>query len=137
MYLLDTNVISELRKPRPHGAVSAWFASIRKEGVKIPACVIGEIQSGVEMTRGQDLSKAIEIELWLERVIAFYEVISMDAAIFRTWARLMQTRSDDVATDAMIAATALNHGLIVATRDVKHFKSFHVRLLNPFIHARG
>ncbi len=51
MYLLDTNVISELRRVKPHGAVSAWFSTVRKSDVKIPAAVIGEIQSGIELTR--------------------------------------------------------------------------------------
>lgn len=137
MYLLDTNVISELRKTRPHGAVAAWFASVRKDRVKIPAAVIGEIQAGVEITRRQDARKAREIELWLERVLAFYEVIPMDAAIFREWAMLMSRKSDRLAIDGMIAATARNHGLTLVTRDVKDFRGLGVQLLNPFSYTEG
>jgi predicted nucleic acid-binding protein len=136
VYLLDTNVISELRKTKPHGAVSAWFASIRRDAVKIPACVIGEIQAGIELARNQNPAKASEIKSWLERLISFYEVIPMDAPIFRSWARLMHTRSDDLAIDAMIAATAFTENLTVVTRDIKHFRNFGVPLLNPFIHLR-
>ena len=136
MYLLDTNVISELRKTKPHGAVSAWFASIRKDAVKIPAPVIGEIQAGIELTRNQNPAKADEIELWLERVINFYEVIPMDATTFRVWAHLLHSCSDDLAVDAMIAATALDQNLTIVTRNIKHFKSFGAALLNPFTHPR-
>jgi hypothetical protein len=136
VYLVDTNVISELRKTKPHGAVSAWFATVRKDAVKIPASVIGEIQAGIELTCNQNPAKAAEIELWLERVINFYEVIPMDATIFRIWARLMHTRSDDLAIDTMIAATALDQNLSIVTRDIKHFKSFGITLINPFTHPR-
>jgi toxin FitB len=133
MFLLDTNVLSELRKPRPHGAVTAWFAPIRKDWIKIPAAAIGEIQAGIEVTRQQDASKAAEIELWLDRVIAFYEVIPMDAGIFREWARMMAGKSDDLYTDAMIAATAHTKQLTVVTRNTKDFARFRVKLLNPFL----
>lgn len=137
MYLLDTNVISELRKTRPHGAVASWFASVHKDKVKIPAAVIGEIQAGVEITKHQDAQKAREIELWLERVLAFYEVIPMDAAIFREWARLMTRKSDHLAINGMIAATARNYGLTLVTRDTKDFSGLGVQLLNPFSYSEG
>jgi toxin FitB len=132
MYLLDTNILSELRKTKPHGAVSAWFASIRKDLVKIPAAVIGEVQAGVEITRRQDKTKADEIERWLERVIAFYEVIPMDAAIFREWARLMHKKQDHLALDAMIAATAKVKGPIVVTRNIRDFSRLGIEVFNPF-----
>lgn len=134
MYLLDTNVISELRKTKPHGAVAAWFGSIRKDLIKIPAAVIGEIQAGIEATRTQDKAKALEIEQWLERIIAFYEVVPMKAETFREWAKLMVGKPGNLLMDGMVAATARVNGLTVVTRNTKDFSSFNVQLLNPFSH---
>lgn len=133
MYLLDANVISELRRARPHGAVTAWFESVHRESIRIAAGVIGEIQSGIEVTRKQDEEKARELELWLERVLVYYEVIPMDAAIFREWSRLIAHRTDHLFFDGMIAATARVHQLTVVTRNTKDFRSFGVHLLNPFL----
>lgn len=132
MYLLDTNVVSELRRPRPHGAVLAWLEGVPDDDLHLSAVTIGEIQAGIEVTREQDPDRAAEIEAWLERVAETYSILGMDAAIFRAWARLMHRRSDDLIEDAMIAATALVHDLVVVTRNVRDFKIFSVRLLNPF-----
>ena len=63
MYLLDTNVVSELRRPRPHGAVLAWLREVPDSSLYISAVTIGELQAGVEMTREQDPAKAAEIEV--------------------------------------------------------------------------
>jgi predicted nucleic acid-binding protein len=85
------------------------------------------------MTREQDLDKAYRIEQWLDAVAATYNnIISMDAAIFRAWAKLMHKTSDSLYEDAMIAATAKVNHLIVVTRNIADFRSFGVRLLNPF-----
>lgn len=132
MYLLDTNVVSELRKPKPHRAVLAWFEGLEDTQLHLSAVTIGEIQAGIELTREQDEAKASEIETWLEALAASYNVLPMDAATFRVWARLMHRRSDTVYEDAMIAATARVHGLTVATRSGADFKAFAVPLLNPF-----
>lgn len=132
MYLLDTNVVSELRKPRPHGAVLAWLRAADDAQLHLSAVTLGEIQAGIELTREQDPAKAAEIEAWLELVTAAYNVIPMDALTFRTWARLMHRKSDTVYEDAMIAATAAVHGFTVVTRNVGDFKAFGVPLLNPF-----
>ena len=132
MYLLDTNVVSELRKPKPHGGVLAWFQGLEDTQLHLSAVTLGEIQAGIEITREQDTAKAEEIEAWLELVAAAYNVLPMDAAAFRIWARLMHRRSDTVYEDAMIAATAKVHGLTVVTRNVADFKAFGVPLLNPF-----
>ncbi|MDE2463085.1 MAG: type II toxin-antitoxin system VapC family toxin [Alphaproteobacteria bacterium] len=136
MYLLDTNVVSELRRVRPHGAVLAWLQDVPDADLHISAVTIGEIQSGIEITRERDQTKATEIEAWLEQVVETYNVLSMDGRAFRAWARLMHGQSDKLIEDAMIAATAAVHHLIVVTRNVRDFERFGVRTLNPF-KARG
>jgi toxin FitB len=132
MYLLDTNVVSELRKPKPHGAVVAWLESVDDAKLFLSAVTLGEIQAGIEITREQNAEKATEIEAWLELVAASYNVLPMDAAVFRDWARLMHKKSNTLYEDAMVAATARVHDLIVVTRNVADFKSLGVELLNPF-----
>ncbi|HZZ61079.1 MAG TPA: type II toxin-antitoxin system VapC family toxin [Roseiarcus sp.] len=137
MYLLDTNIVSELRRARPHGAVIAWLRDARDEDLHVSAVTVGEIQSGIEITREQDQAKAAEIDAWLEQVAETYNVLSMDARTFRAWARLMHRRTDDLIEDAMIAATAAIHHLTVVTRNVRDFEGFDVRTLNPFTASVG
>lgn len=132
MYLLDTNVVSELRKPRPHGGVVAWLQSVDDVHLHVSVVTLAEIQAGIEITREQDATKADEIEHWLDMLAASYNVLPMDAAAFRAWARLMHRRSDTVYEDAMIAATAKVHDLTVVTRNVGNFAPFGVRWLDPF-----
>ena len=78
MYLLDTNVVSELRKQRPHGAVLAWLQSVNERELHISAVTLGEIQAGIEITREQDPARAAEIEVWADELPAFWNVLSMD-----------------------------------------------------------
>lgn len=137
MYLLDTNVVSELRRPRPLGAILAWLREVSDAEIHLSAVTIGEFQAGIEMTREQDPAKAAEIESWLEQVAQTYNVLPMDAGIFRAWARLMHRRSDDLIEDAMIAATAIVHSLTVVTRNVRDFGRLGVRTLNPFSARRA
>ncbi len=132
MYLLDTNIVSELRKPKPHGGVLAWFHTIEDAHIHISAVTLGEIQAGIELTRSQDEDKARELETWLDLVASSYNVLPMDAATFRAWAKLMHGKSDTLYEDAMIAATAGVHGLTVVTRNVADFKTLGVPLFNPF-----
>jgi predicted nucleic acid-binding protein len=132
VYLLDTNVVSELRRPRPHGALIAWLSNISDANLFLSAVTVGELQAGVEITREHDPSKASEIESWLEQVAGVYNVLPIDGATFRIWARLMHRKPDHLIEDAMIAATALKHSFMVVTRNVKDFRIFAVRTLNPF-----
>jgi predicted nucleic acid-binding protein len=137
MYLLDTNVVSELRKNKPHGAVLAWVNAADDASLFLSAVTIGEIQAGVEKTRELDQAKADEIEKWLELVATAYNVLPMDAAAFREWGRLTHRKSDTLLEDAMIAATARLHNLIVVTRNVADFKVLGVKTLNPFKTGRA
>jgi len=133
LYLLDTNVVSELRHTHPHGAVLAWLRKADDADLHLSAVTIGELQAGVEITRVQDVAKAAEIEAWIDQVAGSYNVLPMDARTFRCWARLMHGRSDQLMEDAMIGATAIVHNLIVVTRNLRDFKPFGVRTFDPFI----
>jgi len=137
MYLLDTNIISELRKEKPHGAVLAWAKSIDPYAMLLPAIVIGEMQFGAERTRKQDIAKAREIEHYIEKLLRAFQVLPLDAAVCREWARLIQGKSKDLTEDAMIAATARVHSLVVVTRNTKDFENFDVEILNPFLYMQG
>lgn len=130
-YLL-TNVVSELRRRKPHGGVVAWLASLRAEQVFVSAVTIGELQSGVKLTRRHDGAKAQEIESWLESVVTSFSLIAMDSACFREWSRLIVGMSDALRQDAMIAATAGVHGFEIATRDESGFKRLGAGIVNPF-----
>lgn len=132
MYLLDTNVVSEFRRPRPHGAVLAWIAAVDDADLNISAVTMGEIQTGIERTREQDAEKAAKIEFWADQVADTYNVLPMTTEVFRLWAKLMHRQSDTVSEDAMIAATAIVNKLAVVTRNVKDFERFEVKIIDPF-----
>ena len=132
MYLLDTIVVSALRRPRPHGAVLKWFDSIADEHLYISAVTIGELQAGIELTRQQDEAKAAAIERWLAEVTSTFSVIPMDDKMFSLWAKLMHRQSVTLYEDAMIAATAIVKNLTVVTRNTRDFEPFSVTVFNPF-----
>jgi toxin FitB len=136
VYVLDTNVISELRKNKPHGAVLAWLQTVNAHQLFLSAVTIGEIQEGIETTKVQDVKKAQEIEAWLEKIIDSFGVLPMDGKAFRIWAQMMQGRSNTIADDVMIAATAKANNFTVATRNTSDFKGLGVNLVNPFKHPR-
>ena len=132
MYLLDTNVVSELRRPKPHGAVVAWLASVHDQDLFVSALSLAEIQRGIEITRQQDVAKAQNLELWLDQLAASFEVLVLDAVVMREWARMMQRRSNTLSEDAMLAATAKVNGLQMVTRNTSDFEALGVVCLNPF-----
>jgi len=131
-YLLDTNVVSELRKPHPHGAVVGWLSLQEEEQLFLSAVTMGELQAGIERTRHQNPSKAKEIERWVDQLAASYQVLPMDTPCFREWGRIMDRKPDQLLEDAMIAATALVHRLIVATMNERDLRQLDVRVVNPF-----
>ena len=132
MFLLDTNIVSELRKPKPHGGVVAWIAAQDASSLYLSAMTIAELQRGIEMTRERDAEKADRIEAWLEQLMFTGQVLAMDAAVCREWAKMMHRRSDTLVEDAFIAATASVHRMVVATRNVRDFRALGVNTLNPF-----
>ena len=132
MYLLDTNIVSELRRVRPHPAVLDWIQDLPAHQLHVSAVTIGEIQAGIEITREQDAAKAGELEAWLDRLLTTYSVLPVDANAFKVWARLMHRKSDTLMQDALIASVAIVNRLTVVTRNVRDFQHMTVPVLNPF-----
>ncbi|MGH6917267.1 MAG: type II toxin-antitoxin system VapC family toxin [Geminicoccaceae bacterium] len=132
MYLLDTNVVSEFRRRRPHPIVAAWVESLPNEHMHVSVVTLGELQAGVEVTRERDPEKAAEIETWVDQVADLYNLLPVDARVCRLWAKLMHRGRPDLIPDALIAATATVHKLTVATRNVRDFRGLGVPVLNPF-----
>jgi predicted nucleic acid-binding protein len=131
-FLLDTNVISEVRKRKPHGGVLSWLNALAPNEMFLPAVVLGELQTGSEITRMQNAEKAREIEDWIDRITNTLSVVAMDGRCFSELARLMHGRADGLWENAMIAATARVYRLIVATRNERDFALFDVPVFNPF-----
>jgi predicted nucleic acid-binding protein len=131
MYLLDTNVVSELRRPRPDGAVLAWLASVKPAKLCLSVVTLGEIQTGAERVRLQDPAKAQEIEAWADTALGAFEVLPIDAAIIRQWARLRRGRRDENFEDNILGVTAVLHRLVLVTRNVRDFGDFDVEIVNP------
>lgn len=137
MYLLDTNVISEVRKQeRANPGVVKFFQTAAREdlGLYLSVVTVGELRRGVEMIRHRgDLRQAALLDTWLATVIQNYvtNILAVDDEIGQVWGRLRVPHPEH-ALDKLIAATALIHDLVVVTRNVDDFKGTGVRLLNPF-----
>ena len=110
----------------------SWIVNVPAELLFVSAATVGERQVGIEIAREQDEAKAEELEAWLEKVLASFGVLSMNASAFREWARLMHRQSDTLTEDAMIVATSIVHRLTVVTRNVGDFGQLGVALQNPF-----
>jgi hypothetical protein len=109
-----------------------WLNDQEDEQLYLSAVTMGELQAGIERARRQDPAKAAEIENWLDQLAGSYQILPMDTACFREWGRLMDQKPDHLLEDAMIAATARVHRLVVATRNEQDFRQLDVRILNPF-----
>lgn len=132
MFLLDTNVVSELRRAKPHGAVVAWLQGAPPEALFLSVVTLAEIQRGIELARESDLAKANQIEQWLDAVAETWSVLPVTGAISRRWARLQHRKPREAIEDLLIAATALEHDLVLVTRNVKDYPGLGVRWVNPF-----
>jgi predicted nucleic acid-binding protein len=132
MFLLDTNVVSELRKPRPNPQVRAWVEQAEEATLFLSAVTLGEIQAGIEAVRERDAAGAQALAAWADQLAQSLNVLPMDAIAFRQWARLMHGQPDSLYEDAMIAATAQVHQLKVVTRNVRDFARLNVDVVDPF-----
>ena len=133
-YLVDTNVISELRKgARADPEVRRWLESLDPDDVFLSVIVIGEIRRGIESIRRRDASAAASLDRWLKRVVSGHEgrILPVDARTADEWGRLNVPDPIPV-VDGLMAATAKVHGLTLATRNVRDVKRTGVSLLNPF-----
>ena len=132
-FLLDTVVLSELRKARPSRKVVQWIKAQQAGSLFISVVSVGEIERGIEKTRRSDAVFAAELEQWLETLLNLYadRVLPVSANAARLWGRHSARLGHDGA-DLLIAATALAHGATVVTRNVRHFAPTGVRVLDPF-----
>lgn len=135
MYLLDTNVVSELRKgARADAGVRRFFAETALESAYLSVITIGELRAGAERIRlRNDSSQAERLERWLASIVAEYAdaILPFDAEIAELWGHLL-ARLNQNPVDKQIAATALMYGLTVVTRNTRHMARTGVELLNPF-----
>ena len=135
-YLLDTNVLSELRTPNRHPAVGTWLASIRPEDMYVSVLTLGEVRRGIERLRPRDPAHALVFEAWLEEVRSVFadRVLVVDLPVAESWGRI--GASDPVpSVDGLLAATALLHGLTVVTRDTAPFERIGVPYLDPWTYG--
>jgi Predicted nucleic acid-binding protein, contains PIN domain len=133
-WLIDTNIISEVRKgPRCHPAVAAWWAGVEDRDLFLSALTLGEIRKGIEGVRPRDPGRAAALEGWLAEVVDAFgpRVLGVDAAVAETWGRISALRSVPV-VDALLAATALVHDLVLVTRNTADVEGLGVQVLNPF-----
>jgi toxin FitB len=132
-FLLDTVVLSELRKTRPAGKVVRWIKAQKAQSLFVSVISVGEIERGIDRIRKTDAAFAAELELWLEALLRLYEdhVLPVSADAARLWGRLSARLGND-SVDLLIAATAMTHGLTVVTRNVRHFVPTGVAVIDPF-----
>ena len=132
-WLVDTNVVSELRKgDRAHPGIRAWFADAQEGELFTSVLVLGEIRRGIESIRRRDAPSALALEQWLDRLASDFadRVLPVDAQVADRWGSL--NVPDPIPTvDGLLAATALVHDLVLVTRNVRDVERTGVRLLDP------
>ena len=133
MFLIDTMVLSELRRRERDPGVVAWISSQRHEDCFLSVVSIGEIERGIARKRVADQAFVAQLAGWLDQLLRLYDdrLLPMDVGVARRWGQLSASIGHDGA-DLLIAATALEHGLTVVTRNLKHFQSTGVATLNPW-----
>ena len=133
-YLIDTNVISEVRKgDLCDRNVAHWYGTIDDSSIYLSVLVLGEIRKGIERARPKDPNRARVLENWLDSVTTSFadRIISIDSAVADEWGRISATRAVS-AIDALLAATAMVHGMTLVTRNVSDVAGLGARILNPF-----
>lgn len=132
MFLLDTDVLSAHRRPERIPAIADWLARQRTVDLHLSVISIGEIERGIALQRPRDPDFAGALARWLDRLLLLHgdRLIGIDAATARRWGQLSASIGHE-GSDLLIAATALEHGLTVVTRNVRHFEPTGVRVLDP------
>lgn len=133
-YLLDTNIVSELRKgKRCDTAVRDWFDALDDDDASLSVLVVGEIERGIERIRKRDPKSAARLRRWLSSLCTQFEsrILPVTLSIARTWGK-MGAANPIPTVDGLLAATAHTHGLILATRNVTHIESLDIEWVNPF-----
>jgi toxin FitB len=132
-FLLDTNVVSEIRKQAPHAGVAKWLAAVPADKLFLSVLVVGEIRQGIERLARRDAAQAEIFEQWLSQLVDGYgdRLIPITERIAQVWGRLNVPDPLPV-VDGLMAATALVHDWTLVTRNVRDVRSTGVRLLNPF-----
>jgi hypothetical protein len=133
MFLLDTVVLSELRKRQRDPRVVTWVQSVAPSDLFLSAITVGEIELGIEKEKSKNPAFADELAAWLELTLRAYgdRILPLDVGAARRWGRLA-ARLGNKGLDLAIAATALEHGLTVATRNLSHFDPTGVATFDPF-----
>lgn len=137
-FLIDTNIISEVRKgPKCDRRVAAWYANVDAGELYLSVLVLGEIRKGIELARSRDPTKARVLDAWVGEVAhAFAErTFSVDRAVCEEWGRMTAKRPIPV-IDGLLAATAKAHRITLVTRNDAQVADLGARVLNPFKHAR-
>jgi len=133
-FLIDTNIISEVRKgARCNPGVAKWWAEVAEGDIWLSTLILGEIRKGVELARRRDPEKASVLEAWLGEVVSGFgdRVLPVDVATAEEWGRMSAMRPVPV-IDALLAATAKTNGLMLVTRNEADVVGLGVDVLNPF-----
>ncbi|MBF0629225.1 MAG: type II toxin-antitoxin system VapC family toxin [Magnetococcales bacterium] len=133
-YLLDTVILSELRKRDRNPNVVTWVRSVRASDLFLSVVSIGEVERGIALQERDHPEFAADLAEWLETVLRHYgdRILTVNTAVARQWGQL-SARLGHSSADLLIAATAMAHGLTVITRNVRHFEPTGVAVINPFI----
>ena len=132
-FLLDTHIISELRRPKAHPSLLAWVDTQPSAALFLSVVTAGQIRQGLEQLRQRDARQAGRLDRWLNGLTQFYadRLLFVDGTVADEWGRMRARRSVPV-MDALIAATARVHNLTLVTRNVRDFADLGVNVLNPF-----
>ena len=132
MFLLDTDILSALRRRDRHPEVAQWLEAQRTVDLHLSVVTVGEVERGITQQRLRNPTFAEDLARWLDRVLGWYgdRILPVTLPVARRWGELSSTIGHGSA-DLLIAATALEHGLTVITRNVRHFEPPGVNVFNP------
>lgn len=137
-YLLDTNVLSELRRKQPDASVSVWIAQRPASTLYLSVLTLGELRKGIEGMSDPD--RRLALSDWMQTDLAAFflgRILSVDASVADRWGQLVAIAGRPLpAIDSLLAATALVHGLTMVTRNTKDFEGLGVEVVNPWREVR-